>query len=95
MKWLLIPAMALIGTLVVSCDPGARQDLPQENQEKDAGTASVFLMPDGFPNITHKCEGTTGMWTTTDRGVWIVYEDIACDGAGTGPILDNIAGGTP
>ena len=90
-----IMAVATIVVLAASCDPGARKDLPDENQEQDKGTASVYLMPDGFPNITHKCDGTTGMWTTTDRGVWIVYQDILCDGDGTGQILDNIAGGTP
>lgn len=88
MRWLLIPALLALG----ACDTGARKDLPQENQELDSSTAQVYLMPDQFPNIVHKCEGTTGMWVTTGRNVWIVYQDLLCDGNGTGMVLDNIPG---
>ena len=87
-------AAGLLCILLVGCDTdrGARKDLPDQQQVLEDSTAQVFLMPDKFPNITHKCEGSTGMWTTTDRSVWIVYQDTMCDGDGTGQVLDNIPG---
>jgi predicted small secreted protein len=86
--------LALLALPIAACDTdrGAQKDLPVSRQNLDETDASVYLFPDGFPNITHKCDGTTGLWTTTDRGVWIVYEDRLCDGDGTGMVLDNIPG---
>jgi hypothetical protein len=90
MKKLLI----LLPLVLMACDDdrGARQDLPINNQELDKDTAKIFLMPDRFPNLAHKCEGTMGIWTTTDRHIWIVYNDPACDGVGNPFVLDNIPG---
>src|SRR5687768_11693555 len=71
---------ALLGSC--SCDTGARKDLPQENQKLDSSTATVALFPDKFPNVARKCDGTTGYRTTTDRNVWIVFNDPDCGGTG-------------
>jgi len=87
-----VPALLFVAACT---DTGAQKDLPQENQELNSATADIYLFPDGFPNIAHKCDGTTGMWTITDRNVWIIYEDLMCDGDGTGMVLDNIPGGSP
>jgi hypothetical protein len=86
--------MALLAIPITACDTdrGARKDLPINNQQLNESDAQVYLMPDQFPNVTHKCDGTLGIWTTTDRAVWIVYNDPRCDGDGSGPVLDNIPG---
>lgn len=88
-----IGALMFLGA---ACDTGARKDLPQENQSLDSSTAQIYLFPDKFPNVAHKCDGDTGLWTTTDRNVWIVYSDPKCGaplGEGREPIvLDNIPG---
>jgi hypothetical protein len=86
------PALLLVVALGCDTDRGAQKDLPVSRQNLDETDAAVYLFPDGFPNITHKCDGTTGLWTTTDRNVWIMYEDLLCDGDGSGPVLDNIPG---
>lgn len=92
-----IAAVAAI-TVLAACDDdrGARKDLPNSQQEFDEDTANVILMPDRFPGMVWRCFGdddTTGYYTTTDRGVWIVYNDPNC-GALEGPItvLDNVPG---
>jgi hypothetical protein len=85
-----VSATALIS---LGCDRGARKDLEQDNQMFNTGTAVVYLNPDKFPNITHKCDETTGMWTTTQGNVWIVYNDRNCGGEGPVTIFDNIPGG--
>lgn len=85
--------LAVFAMTACDTDRGARKDLPVEQQQLDETDARVYLMPDAFPNIVHKCDGTTGLWTTTDRNVWIVYQDILCDGDGTGQVFDNIPGG--
>ena len=77
---------------VAACDTGARKDLPQDNQTLDETDATVYLFPDKFPNVTHKCGGTTGMWTTTQGNVWIVYEDRLCGGTGQMLVFSNISG---
>jgi len=86
------PALLLVVAVGCDTDRGARKDLPVEQQQLDETDAHVYLMPDQFPNIVHKCDGSTGIWTTTDRNVWIMYQDILCDGDGSGPVLDNIPG---
>lgn len=80
--------------LLAACDTdrGARQDLPNSNQDLNNANVSVYLFPDKFPNLTHKCDATTGMWTDTGRDVWIVYNDPMCDGTGDPMVLDNIPG---
>jgi hypothetical protein len=88
-KLLIILPLALIAC---DTDRGARKDLPIDNQRLDETDAHVYLMPDQFPNIVHKCDGTTGIWVTTDRNVWITYQDLLCDGDGTGKTIDNIPG---
>lgn len=90
------PAAIAVALFVSSCDTGARKDLPQENQRLVEDEATVYLQPDKFPNIVHRCDETTGMWTTTQGNVWIVYDDPACGatrGEGRAPIvLDNVPG---
>ena len=81
-----------LGVLAIACDTGASKDLEQENQTLNSGTAQVYLMPDKFPNLTHKCDATTGMWTTTGGNVWIVYRDPLCGGEGEITVFDNIPG---
>jgi hypothetical protein len=80
--------------VLTACDTGARKDLPQDNQTLDETEATVILMPDKFPNITHKCLQTTGFWTTTQGNVWIVYEDRLCGGTGQMLVFSNISGRT-
>lgn len=100
MLWAWIACVGIIVGLVIllltGCDTGARKDLPQENQTLDSSEAQVFLFPDGYPNVAHKCDNTTGIWTNTDRAVWIVYNDPQCGAPaveGRDPIiLDNIPG---
>jgi len=91
-----LTCFGVLGLSAASCDRGARKDLPQENQQLDSSEAQVFLFPDQFPNVSHKCDDLTGIWTTTDRAVWIVYDDPQCGapvGEGRQPIvLDNIPG---
>ncbi len=97
-----VAALAVIG---VACDNdrGARKDLPNQSQNLDEGSADIILMPDAFPNLAHKCyplpadfpnAEPVGMWTTSDRGVWIVYGDPLCGGTSDPFILDNIPGGS-
>lgn len=81
-----------VSIFAASCDTGARKDLPQENQRLDESDADIIVMPDDYPNIAHKCSGTTGTWTTTDNAVWIVYRDPDCGGEGEPFVLDNIPG---
>ena len=81
-----------VATFLTGCDRGARKDLPQENQQLDQSDADVIVMPDRFPNITHKCSGTTGFWTTTGGAVWIMFRDPDCGGEGEPFVLDNIPG---
>lgn len=91
------PAMAAAFGLVLlaGCDRGARKDPPQDSQNLVEGDVTVYLQPDKFPNIVHRCDGDTGMWTTTQGNVWVVYADPAC-GAPLGErapiVLDNIPG---
>jgi len=88
----------IAGTVAVAalaaCDTGARKDLPDENQKLDHSEAEIQLFPDKFPNTAHKCVGDVGTWTTTDRGVWIVYGDPKCGGSGPTLILTNVPGRT-
>lgn len=86
--------LALLALPIAACDTdrGARKDLPVDNQRLDESDAHVYLMPDQFPNIVHRCDSTLGIWTTTDRYVWIVYNDPSCDGTGPMTVLDNIPG---
>jgi hypothetical protein len=75
-------ALALIA--LAACgddDEDARQDLPTENQMNDVSTATIVVFPDKFPNVAHKCLDTTGMWTTTDRILILIYNDHTCPGA--------------
>jgi hypothetical protein len=87
-------AAALIANigLLAACDRGARKDLPQEQQNLDESEAIIVLNPDKFPNLAHKCLDTTGIWTTTDRAVWIIYRDPRCGGEGEPFVIDNIPG---
>lgn len=93
MKKKIIGVLAVAGVLF-GCDDdrGARKDLPNNNQTLDDSQATVYLFPDKYPNLAHKCDGTTGMWTTTDRGVWIIYDDVLCGGTVGGLVLSNIPG---
>jgi hypothetical protein len=78
-----VVALAL-GVLFLGCadnDNGARKDLPNENQTIDVSDAVIISMPDGFPNVAHKCLDSTGFWTTTDRITIIVYNDWQCPGS--------------
>ena len=88
--------VAVLAITLVACDTGARKDLSDEDQRLDESEAQIFLFPDGFPNVAHKCDNGTGIWTNTDRAVWIVYDDPQCGvpvGEGRTPIvLDNIPG---
>lgn len=86
---LVVAVLALAG-----CDRGARKDLPQANQDTIDGDADVYLFPDKFPNLVHRCsDGGLGIWTTTDRWVWIIYNDPECPGAeGEMIVLDNVPG---
>lgn len=91
---LLIGALMFLGVACTGND--AREDLDVEDQVSDVSDAVTAIFPDGFPNASHKCfqEGQPGIWTTTDRGVWIVFNDPTCSGATEGPmtVLDNIPG---
>ncbi len=88
-----LAALVLVAVLV-GCDNdrGARKDLPNNSQMLDESVADIYLFPDRYPNLAHKCDETTGMWTTTDRGVWVVYDDILCGGTVGGLVLSNIPG---
>lgn len=88
-------AVALASGVITACDDdrGAQKDLPNSSQSLVDSEVQVYLHPDGFPNITHRCDDTTGMWTTTGRNVWIVYGDPLCGGTNTQVVvLDNIPG---
>lgn len=87
-----IAAITIVGLTAACSSRGARRDLPQDSQELNEGQATVYLFPDKFPNVAHKCDGTTGMWTTTDRGLWVVYDDVLCGGETGGLVLSNIPG---
>lgn len=93
-KILAIAAIGLMALVGCDTDRGANKDLPNQQQELDEGSAQIYLFPDGYPNVAHKCDETTqtGIWTVTDRHVWIYYNDPACGGDGSGPIIDNIPG---
>ena len=99
-RWILIVGVVIVASslilLLSSCDDdrGARQDLPNSSQELVMDDVDVYLHPDRFPNVTHRCDDTTGIWTTTDRNVWIVYGDPLCGGSNHQVVvLDNIPGG--
>lgn len=94
-----LAAAIVLGIAATACDVdrGARQDLPNSQQTQVTGEdADVWLFPDKFPNVVHRCaDDGTGIWTTTDRNVWIVYNDPACPGANREAlplVLDNIPG---
>jgi hypothetical protein len=80
--------------VLVGCDRGARKDLPQSNQDVIDGNADVYLFPDKFPNLVHRCgDKGLGIWSTTDRWVWIIFNDPTCPGSeGEMVVLDNIPG---
>ena len=83
MKRLLVLTAALVALAACSdSDNDARADLPAANQMNDISTATIVVMPDGYPNTTHKCVtvgGTAiGFWTTTDRTLILIYNDHAC-----------------
>jgi len=92
---LLILTVLFCFVLLAACDNdrGARQDLPNSSQNLVESEVEVYLHPDQFPNVTHRCDDTTGIWTTTDRAVWIVYGDPLCGGTSRITVLDNIPGG--
>jgi hypothetical protein len=79
---LLIP---LVAALFACSDHDAKSDLAVENQKLNTGDVNVAVMPDGFPNVAHKCVDFSGvqvgMWTTTDRTLILVYNDHACAGS--------------
>jgi hypothetical protein len=99
-RWIVLTAMVIVAfsllLLLASCDDdrGARQDLPNSSQELVMSDVEVYLHPDMFPNVTHRCDDTTGIWTTTDRNVWVVYSDPLCGGTSDVVVLDNIPGGS-
>lgn len=87
----LAPIAVVIG--IAACGPSdkdARQDLPVNAQHNDLSDASIVVMPDGFPNIAHKCLNTTGFWTTTDRTLIIIYNDRQCGGEGEMVVINGI-----
>lgn len=93
-----IAVTIVAATALAACDDdrGARQDLPNSQQQVDDAGANVILMPDKFPGMVWRCFGpdeTSGYYTTTDRWVWVVYNDPNCGGT-EGPItvLDNVPG---
>lgn len=94
MKRLLLAAALLA---LVGCDRGARKDLPQDNQNLVEDQVDIYLFPDQYPNVAHRCvpEATTGIWTVTADWVWIVYNDPRCGGEGEITVLDNVPGGEP
>lgn len=75
---LFIAALALFGC---NEDRTGHTDLPEDQQTVDVSGATIIAMPDGFPNVAHKCLETTGFWTTTDRTLILIYNDWACPGA--------------
>jgi len=83
-------AIILSVIALAACDTGARKDLPNENQNLIQSDVEVYVNPDQFPNLVHRCTNTTGMWSTTDRYVWIVYNDPDCGGTGRVLVLDNV-----
>lgn len=94
MRW---PAAGVILVIAgfAGCDRGARKDLPQRNQFLEESQVWVYVFPDRYPNLAHKCAGETGMWTDTDRDVWIVYHDPLCGAGEQMPIvIDNIRTGS-
>lgn len=91
----LIGALMFLGAACTGND--AREDLDVEDQVNDDGiVANIVLNPDGFPNAAHKCylDGQPGIWTNTDRAMWIVFNDPTCPGATETPmvVIDNIPG---
>lgn len=95
MKRIIIGGLIGLAAITVGCeiDRGARKDLPNSSQTLVENEVKVYLHPDRFPNVTHRCDETTGIWTTTDRAVWIVYGDPLCGGTAAITVLDNIPGG--
>jgi hypothetical protein len=82
----LLWGVALTGATLFGCtDHNARQDLPVANQTNDLSQSLTVVMPDAFPNVTHKCVTfagiAVGFWTTTDRTLIMIYNDHACPGS--------------
>ena len=78
--------LATVALLATACSAhDAKSDLAVGNQKLDTGDVNVAVMPDGFPNVAHKCVSfsdiVVGMWTTTDRTLILVYNDHACAGS--------------
>lgn len=85
------PLVLILGVAACSDhDNDARQDLPVDAQHNDLSDAQIVVMPDGFPNIAHKCLDTTGFWTTTDRTLIIIYNDRQCGGEGDMIVINGI-----
>lgn len=76
----LVLGFCVLGT-GCSEDRVGHTDLPEDEQMVDVSNATIVAMPDGYPNIAHKCLDNTGFWTTTDRTVIIIYNDWSCPGA--------------
>jgi hypothetical protein len=80
----LLILLAVVSFAAVACsDHDAQDDLPVDKQTQDYSEAFTAVMPDGFPNIAHKCVAygagpVVGMWTTTDRSVLLIYNDHTC-----------------
>ena len=65
--WISLSALWVMGSgLLVACTRDTTlEDLPNKNQDIVQTNATVYQMPDQFPNITFFCNGPTGVYVNT------------------------------
>jgi hypothetical protein len=59
-------------------EPNSRTDVSEDDIAVNIAGVNVEAMPDRYPNVAWRCAGRNGLYTTTDRLLYIVVMDPNC-----------------
>ena len=62
--------------------PNSRTDVDEDKIEVGIEGMHVEAFPDRYPNVAWKCAGRNGLYSTTDRKLYIVVNDPNCSETG-------------
>lgn len=82
-------ALAAAALAVAACSSGspAGGDLPASKLSHNDDVRTVYDDPEDFPNVVSFCDGTTRIYTTTDKKVLLVTDAVQCGGQGRGGLV--------